>query len=469
MRYIFMRIIFFMMSFINVDCYCIETIFWYEDGFYVTYDYQYFIPHGEYGLYSPFFPYQQASVPLAYGPPSQDGLYGPPLQGFQMQNYWSQAEVVSNEPFQEEQQFEVATNIPEFWPRAEMEENEHLEVLPFQMPTNESEYPVAETLLHSMQPNMLQSNPESECETQKEVSEHEIFVPDTITNKEPDMHCSLESSEDLAISMHLHNNEVEPEPGISCTSNSDANISASFKTEEIVERIKQTGIIMNVTGDTTIDESEDFDDDSIAFPTKSDLLNMSPAWKNDEFYERPLKWAFRYLEKTSLVREVIYEEEEFYYIEDELSELSESDELETSTTISEDDNDVHSNEKSDEINTEIDVSSSNHIGNEKCIGDVFESSPGCESTIDVNIETSDSSDKYEIVKSGNGEETIQAMKCKEEESEEDNKDLIKNETENLTNEILIQETKDDENKSFFGAEIILESVKNETKFEKSEI
>ncbi|XP_067140624.1 uncharacterized protein [Centruroides vittatus] len=212
---------------------------------------------------------------------------------------------------------------------------------------------------------------------------------------------------------------------------------------------------MNVTGDNTVEViSEDFDDDevSIGFPTKSDLQNMSPAWINDEFYENPLKRAFRYLEATSLVREVIYEEEEFYYIEDELSELSESDELETSTTKSEDDNDLHFNEKSDEVNTEIDLS---------IFGDVFESSPGCESPIDVNIETSDSSDKDEIITPGNDEETIVAMKCIDEKSEEGNKDLIKIETANLANEIHVEETKDDEDKRFVGAEIILESVTNE--------
>ncbi|XP_023214173.1 uncharacterized protein LOC111617070, partial [Centruroides sculpturatus] len=406
----------------------------------------YFIPNGEYGHHSPLFPYQQASVPLAYGHPSQNGLYGPQLEGFQTPNYWSEAEVVSNEPFQEEQQFEVATNIPEFWPRTEMEENELLEVRPFQMRTNESESPVAETSLHSM----LENNPQSECETQKEVSEHEIVVPDTITNKDS----SLQTRADLSISTHPHNNEVESEPGISYTSDSDTDNSASFNTEEIVEQVKQTETTMNVTGDTTIDESEDFDVDevSITFPTKSDLLNMPPAWIKDEFYERPLKCAFRYLEKTSLVKEVIYEEEEFYYIEDELSELSESDELETSTTISEDDNDFHSNEKSDEVDTETDVS---------IFGDIFESLPESESPIDVNIEPSHSSDKDEMITPGNGEETIPVKKCKEEKSEERNKDPINNETENFTKEIHIQETKNDEDKSFVGAEIISESVKNE--------
>ncbi|XP_023216669.1 uncharacterized protein LOC111619213 [Centruroides sculpturatus] len=250
---------------------------------------------------------------------------------------------------------------------------------------------------------MLENNPQSKSETQKEVSEHEIVVPDIIKNKDS----SLETFEELSISTHPLNNEVESEPGIFCTIDSDANNSASFNTEKNMERINQTETIMDVTGDTTIDESEDFDVDevSIAFPTKSDLLNMPPAWTKDEFYERPLKCAFRYLEKTSLVKEVIYEEEEFYYIEDELSELSESDELETSTTISEDDNDFHSNEKSDEVDTETDVS---------IFGDIFESLPESESPIDVNIEPSHSSDKDEMITPGNGEETIRVKKCKEE-------------------------------------------------------
>ncbi|XP_023239879.1 uncharacterized protein LOC111638405 [Centruroides sculpturatus] len=160
MQFFLMRNICFNMNTINIECFCIETIFQYEDGFYVKYDYQYVLPQG-YGLYVQHFPHQQAPTMLAYRLPSEDGVYGSPSgvvdSGLQAFQYQPQAEMNGSEPLEE---------FP-----------------PCEMQTHQSDSSsVAEMSLHPGQPNMLQNNSEPVHKTRKEVE-----------NTEPDVLSSFET------------------------------------------------------------------------------------------------------------------------------------------------------------------------------------------------------------------------------------------------------------------------------------